>query len=258
MFGLSAGSRRVRATFWLLDAPDSLREQSHANPDGTGLGTFSASGDPVIEKQPLAGFDDRDFAREARDRTSSTFVAHVRKSSGTPVAQANTHPFALDGRIFAHNGVVGDIERLEAHLGAALQRVTGDTDSERVFALTSAEIARAGGDVAAGITAAMGWIASNLPVMSANFVLVTPEDLWALRWPATHELYVLDRRSPDAPLRHESAAGTRVTSDHLGEVPSVVVASEPLDADDWRLLEPGTLLHVNRTLALTEERILGA
>jgi glutamine amidotransferase len=30
LFGLTAGAERVRATFWLLDAPDSLRVQSHA------------------------------------------------------------------------------------------------------------------------------------------------------------------------------------------------------------------------------------
>jgi hypothetical protein len=34
---MSGGTRRVRATFWLLDAPDSLSIQSYREPDGTGL-----------------------------------------------------------------------------------------------------------------------------------------------------------------------------------------------------------------------------
>ncbi len=40
LFGLSAGQRRVQATFWLLDAPDSLAVQSRREPHGTGLGIF--------------------------------------------------------------------------------------------------------------------------------------------------------------------------------------------------------------------------
>jgi predicted glutamine amidotransferase len=38
LFGLTAGTARVRATFWLLDAPDSLLAQSHRNADGSGIG----------------------------------------------------------------------------------------------------------------------------------------------------------------------------------------------------------------------------
>ena len=74
LFGLSAGAQRVTATFWLLDAPDSLREQSHREPDGTGLGYFDARGHPRIDKQPLAAFEDRAYAREARTIESATFV----------------------------------------------------------------------------------------------------------------------------------------------------------------------------------------
>ena len=36
LFGLSSAPLRTRATFWLLDAPDSLSRQSHRDPDGTG------------------------------------------------------------------------------------------------------------------------------------------------------------------------------------------------------------------------------
>ncbi|MDQ1741328.1 MAG: hypothetical protein QOE53_2980 [Pseudonocardiales bacterium] len=37
LFGMSGGARRVRATFWLLEAPDSLARQSRREPDGTGV-----------------------------------------------------------------------------------------------------------------------------------------------------------------------------------------------------------------------------
>ncbi len=256
LFGLTAGRTRVRATFWLLEAPDSLAEQSHANPDGTGLGTFDDEGRPVVEKQPLAAFDDAAFAAEARERVSATFVAHVRHSSGAAVRPENTHPFEQDGRLFAHNGVVEGLDVLDGHLGDDRRLVQGQTDSERLFALVTRETARAGGDVGAGITAALRWVADELPVYAANLVLTTDTDLWAVRYPDTHALWVLERHRPRGRLHHRSRAGTRVVSEELSDTPSVVVASERLDDDRWRMLEPGVLLHVDERLRVTEEVVV--
>src|SRR5260370_36257793 len=109
LFGLAAGAEPVTATFWLLDAPDSLREQSHREPDGTGLGWFDIAGRPHVEKQPIAAFEDRAFAREARTVHASTFVAHIRFASTGALAVRNTHPFEQRDRLFAHNGVVTDL-----------------------------------------------------------------------------------------------------------------------------------------------------
>lgn len=120
LFGLSAGEQRVRASFWLLDAPDSLILQSYRNPDGTGLGTFDEAGRPRVEKEPIAAYRDTAFAWEAKERRSSTFLAHLRYGTGAPVAMRNTHPFEMDGRLCAHNGIVGDLPLLREHLGADL------------------------------------------------------------------------------------------------------------------------------------------
>src|SRR5271165_5813157 len=81
LFGMSAGSEPARATFWLLDAPDSLSAQSHREPDGTGLGWFDELRAPHVSKQALAAYSDRRFAREAREVSATTFVAHVRFAS---------------------------------------------------------------------------------------------------------------------------------------------------------------------------------
>ncbi|MGW4273999.1 class II glutamine amidotransferase [Streptomyces seoulensis] len=250
LFGLSSAPRRTRATFWLLDAPDSLSRQSHREPDGTGLGRFTADGVPRVDKAPIAAYEDRAFAQEARQVESATFVAHVRYASTGGLDPRNTHPFEQDGRLFAHNGVVEGLDRLDDHLGADRSLVRGDTDSERFFALITRETRERGGDVGAGIEAAAGWIAANLPVYALNLVLVTPDDLWALRYPDTHELYVLDRRAGglhgDRHLDHSGRHGRmRVHSESLAGQPAVVVASERMDDNPmWRLLEPGELLHV--------------
>jgi predicted glutamine amidotransferase len=256
LFGLHAGTRDVAATFWLIDAPDSLDAQSHHNPDGAGVGTFGPAGEPEVSKQPIAAWEDAQFATAAQDLRGTTFVAHVRYASTGAHTMANTHPFLQDGRLFAHNGVVqglGEMDRRLADLGAA-GLAAGETDSERVFALITAETRRHGGDVAAGLTEAVGWISARLPVYALNLVLITATDLWALRYPATHELYVLDRPPGGGSIGQAlDAASKRIhaRSEHLAHQPSVIIASERMDDDPgWRLLDPGELLHVSATLEI--------
>ncbi|HKA95742.1 MAG TPA: hypothetical protein VKD66_05705 [Streptosporangiaceae bacterium] len=48
LLGLTAGREPLSASFWLLDAPDSLRVQSRRNADGSGIGFFDPSGAPVL------------------------------------------------------------------------------------------------------------------------------------------------------------------------------------------------------------------
>ncbi|CAM2872945.1 class II glutamine amidotransferase [Prescottella defluvii] len=262
LFGLSAAPRRVHATFWLLDAEDSLAEQSRRMPDGTGLGTFDADGVPRVEKQPIAAYRDRQFAREAKERESETFVAHVRYATTGENEDVNTHPFEQKGRLFAHNGVIEDLAALEAELGGYRDLVRGDTDSERYFALITRYIDEHGGDVAAGVAAAAGWIADNLRVLALNFVLVTADELWAFRYPDTHDLLVLRRRpggsSGRRHLEHASTAGTvRARSGALAALPAVVVATEQMDEDpDWESLCPGELLHVAADQTVTRTMLL--
>ncbi len=242
---MTGGASPVRATFWLLDAPDSLDLQSEHNPDGTGLGLF-VDGRPEVLKQPIEAEKDLDFAREARDLEATSWVGHVRLASAGGVSLENTHPFEIDGRLFAHNGGVGDLGVLEEHLGDDLAVVRGETDSERVFALLTRDI-RDAGDVSEGIATTVDWIAAHLPVLALNVVLTTADELWALRYPETHELYVLERGA--GPVRHESRAGTRVRAE---DAPArVVVASERLDDEPgWSELRPGELVHVTRELTV--------
>jgi predicted glutamine amidotransferase len=238
----------VTATFWLLEAPDSLRAQSHREPDGTGLGYFDAGGRPIVEKQPLAAYEDRAFAREARTTHSTAFVSHVRFASTGALELRNTHPFEQHGRLFAHNGVVEDLAALEGQLGPERTLVAGDTDSERFFALITKQISAHDGDVAAGVTAAVDWVADHVPVLSLNFILIAPGELWALRYPDTHEFHVLERPA-GTPLDHTSSHGTHVHSEHAASRPTVVLASEKMDEDPgWRMLRPGELLHVTERL----------
>ena len=151
--------------------------------------------------------------------------------------------------------MVEGLDELEARLGEDRALVGGETDSERVFALITRETRRAGGDLHAGIAAAIGWIGEHLPVFSINFVLATPDELWALRYPESNELWVLERHAGgqhgDRHLDETSEIGTlRVHSGDLATHDAVVVATERMDENPgWRLLAPGELLHVAPDLA---------
>ncbi len=265
LFGLSAAPARITATFWLAEAPDSLTAQSHREPDGVGLGYFRPDGTPVLHKRPIAAYQDAAFARAAHEASSSTFLAHVRYATTGALRTENTHPFLQDGRMFAHNGVVTGLDRLDdkisEQLGSpAAELVKGDTDSERVFALITAGVRRHG-DVRRGIVDAIGWIADNLPVYALNLLLSTPTDLFALRYPATNPLYVLSRPAGGTTgthgLDHRGRPGTiRARSGDLAGAPATIVATERMDdSSGWRPLAPGELLHVSSGQHITSHTV---
>jgi predicted glutamine amidotransferase len=254
LFGLTAGQARVKATFWLLDAPDSLQAQSHRNVDGAGLGFFGPAGEPVLDKQPEPAFSDPEFIREAKQVESSSFVAHVRWATAGGRTVRNTHPFVMDGRVMAHNGGLGELAQLDTELGSYARLVLGDTDSERYFALITKETDAHGGDVGAGITAAASWIAERLPVSALNAIVARPGELWALRYPGQHALHILERPAdpgPGEPGLHVRSATSSVHVPELDRTASVVIASEQLDGESgWQMLAPGELVHVRPDLSV--------
>ena len=261
LFAMSGGARPLSAEFWLLDAPDSLSVQSHRDPDGTGLGIFDPQDRPVVHKAPISAFVDTAFAREARRERSRTFLAHIRHATTGALTLANTHPFEQQGRLFAHNGMFGGLDQLEDEIGGDLVLVKGQTDSERLFALITRETRRHDGSVHQGIVAAARWVAEHLPVYALNLILTTDSELFALRYPGTHALYVLDRaaggQSGAQPLHHRSSLGMRVHSEEAAQRPVIVLASEPMDGDsDWRALTSGELLHVDAELKISSTIVL--
>ncbi|MBW0015346.1 class II glutamine amidotransferase [Mycobacterium sp.] len=264
LFGLHAGTHVCTATFWLLNAPDSLAAQSRRNPDGTGLGVFDGHGRPEVRKEPIAAWQDSRFATEAHRLSGTTFVAHVRYATTGALDVRNTHPFLQDGRIFAHNGVVEGLADIDERLRELGTRdvVLGQTDSERIFALITGSIRARDGDQTAGLVDAVRWLAANVPIYAVNVLVSTAADMWALRYPDSHELYLLDRRCDQPEEARDPAFDLRTKriraqSEHLCTRSSVVFASERMDDDPrWRLLEPGELVHVGPDLGITRSVVL--
>jgi predicted glutamine amidotransferase len=276
LLGLNAGRAPVSASFWLVDAPDSLEVQSHRNVDGSGIGFFDPPGAPVLDKQPEPAFADPEFRYAAKHARSVTFVAHVRYATTGSRTLANTHPFAMDGRIMAHNGGFGELGALEERLGRYRGLVQGDTDSERYFALITQQIDAHGGNVGAGITAAARWIGTHLPLSSLNTIVATAGELWALRYPGQHALHIIERPAgasspagrPDRAAvppgtgdpaigLHARSTTSSVHAPGLHTLPSVVVASEQLDGENgWRMLASGELVHVRPDLTVESAMVL--
>jgi predicted glutamine amidotransferase len=262
LFGLHAGVRRVEAALWLLDAPDSLEEQSRRNPDGCGVAGFDPSGRVELHKAPVAAWDDPTFDHAARRLRSSTFVAHVRHASTGARSYENTHPFVEGDVVFAHNGALAGLDQVEAQLGEYRRVVHGDTDSERMFALILKQAAAHRDDLTAGITAAVRWLAEHVPVLSLNLIVATPSDLWALRYPDIDDLFLLDRAAGGTHGDHQlhgvgQHGGVRVRSSDLTGQRSVVVASERIDENPaWAHIEAGELVHVDKALNLERHTII--
>lgn len=257
LFGMSGGTRAVQATFWLLDAPTSLLMQSETQPDGVGLGTFEPDGTPLVYRKPVSANRSQTFIADAREVRSTTFLAHIRHATAAQPTLENTHPFVQHGRVFAHNGVLADLDDLRGRLGSHAELLQGETDSELYFTLMTKRIEEADGDIGAGITAAARELAAEIELYSLNMLLTTPTDIWALRYPDTNELWVMERTlagfDDGAMFDKRSNAGiTRVFSGELAILPATVIASQRMDSNPtWRLMEPGELIHVDSKLNVT-------
>jgi predicted glutamine amidotransferase len=178
------------------------------------------------------------------------------------VSLANTHPFTLEGRAFAHNGVISDLDELDRRLGADRSLVLGQTDSERFFALMTLAIREHDGDVRAAIIATTTMLARDIALYSLNFLLAAAGHLWAFRYPEHNHLYLLARAPGgprgDQPLDEHSPHGTiRMRAPEGSQRPLIVVGSEPMDEDlGWEELASGELLQVGPDLELHREIIL--
>jgi glutamine amidotransferase len=259
LFALHAGKRNVAAEFWLLDAPDSIARQSEINADGYGMAALTAEDGLMLIRNPVQASADRAYNHIARRLEACEMLVHLRYADTGKTALVNTHPFNQDGRVFAHNGVVGDLDRIEAELGSNRAMVMGDTDSERFFALITLAIREAGGDTRAGIKAAVRHIAEEYELYSLNFVMGEVGHIWAFRYPEHNGLYILEREAGgavgDAPLHHQNHT-LRVHSDDASQTPAVVIASERIsDEPGWQEVKPGELVHVGPDLKVDKEII---
>jgi len=250
LFGLVA-NKPVGARFSILEAERSLKEQAKEGHhlSGWGIGWYEDSGEVRVEKEPLPVTISERLPHIVPKACSTLIIAHVRKASRGSEKKENTHPFAHEKWLFAHNGTIRKgVERLKEKLGDWTRHIKGETDSEVLFYWLLKNWDEE--NPVRGIWRAISELLTAEYEFSAlNFLLASGRKLYTFRFhrekPAYYTLYWLER-SPM--LEAVSRAGLQILVEKAkrGER-AILVASERLtEAELWQELKNGQLLWVER------------
>lgn len=131
----------LNAEFSLIDQSMSSRLTTNpTNGDGFGLGWYSRGEQPGVYHSISPAWNDGNLRELAHHIESPLFMAHVRRSTGTPVQQSNCHPYRHGRWMFVHNGLLRDFGRMKRELMLAVDPalyacIRGSTDSEVMFYL---------------------------------------------------------------------------------------------------------------------------
>lgn len=223
-----------------------FRELARVHCDGWGIAYWDDQDNLEVAKAPEAALDSAAFAQAVDTATTDAAILHLRKASaGMANLEQNTHPFVAGSMAFAHNGWVHPAEAVEEVLRShQTPAPSGDTDSERYFALVRSFMSECGPVEA--LDRAICALAGGAQYLSLNCLLLTHDGLYAAtRWNAAAVAAKGD--DPDTfTLRFRARAG------------SVLVASSGWEqaAPDWEVLGNGQLLEVPRhTLRPTVHRL---
>jgi predicted glutamine amidotransferase len=110
------------------------------NGDGFGVGWYGRDNEPGIYRSTQPAWNDANLRDLSHHIASPLFLAHVRRSTGTPVQSSNCHPFRHENWLFVHNGLLRGFQeyRREMVMGIAPElfpELRGSTDSELMFFL---------------------------------------------------------------------------------------------------------------------------
>jgi predicted glutamine amidotransferase len=130
----------LKAEISMIDQSMSSRLTAKpTNGDGFGVGWYSR-GEPGVYRSVQPAWNDSNLHDLAHHIVSPLFMAHVRRSTGTPVQQSNCHPYRHERWLFVHNGSLRDFKRMKRKLVLAIDPalypfIQGSTDSETMFYL---------------------------------------------------------------------------------------------------------------------------
>ncbi len=235
--------------------------------DGWGTAWVNRSPGHVVTletcRSTIAADHDPRFDEIASGASAWARIVHLRwATEGYAVDTSNTHPFSVDDLAFAHNGSIAPTAALEELLTPSTRAaLTGDTDSERYFALIRQHAAEAPGDLAAATLAAVQALRPYYPHASLNALLLSREQLVVVHANSAHGVPVEEMlaRPDGAPLDHVAAyflMRWRRTADG-----ALVFASSGLDARGWTPLPEESVTTVDlETLEMRHRRLrrLGA
>lgn len=132
----------------IINPENSLLDQSMSskmgvkptNADGIGVGWYGRNNEPGVYHSVLPAWGDQNLKELCHHIESPLFLAHIRRSTGTPVQSSNCHPFRYANWMFVHNGLIRGFKKIERDLVMAVDPkyfpyLQGSTDSEVLFYL---------------------------------------------------------------------------------------------------------------------------
>lgn len=252
----------------LKDAPRSLARLSGAHPDGWGVaahgiresipppasrlsaeGTVSseAIGHWRLHRGTERAADCARFRQIAERSAGTVLIAHVRQKTVGPTSLVNTHPFAQDGWVFAHNGTIVDQAYVRSRVSAKrAEQVRGATDSEMLFAFFLTRLDEANllhpleAPMREEATRILGAAAAELRERNAgafSFLLSDGASCFIHRF--GRSLFVLQRRPSDA-------SRPKLDERWIERRHAVLVASERLTDEAWEELPEGAFHRIDR------------
>lgn len=242
----------------LREVPRSLAALSAEHPDGWGLAIYDGEQPEPwsLKKGTACARVDDEFHRCAVGSRGVLLVSHVRQKTVGPTALENTHPFASDGWVFAHNGTIKDLEFVRSKVSPERARaIRGDTDSELFFAwvlsaLDAAQLTHAkqrhGGELDELVKGLVGEARAREGFGAFNFLLSNGGVTYAHRF--GRSLHIL-RRGPHDEVRREREVddGVTVETSWSQRRHAVFIASERMTDEPWEELPDCTLLRIDRT-----------
>ncbi|MDP3171615.1 MAG: class II glutamine amidotransferase [Polaromonas sp.] len=226
--------------------------------DGWGVAFYQGK-DVALFREPLAAGDSA-LVRylETQGPQTQLAISHIRHATQGAISFSNTQPFVreLGGQthVFAHNGDLPNIQSCKA-LALGAYRPVGQTDSEYAFcALMERLRALWGSAEPPALDARLDLLASFASQLRAlgpaNFLYADGDALFAhgdrrLQPDSGHAgppgLWTLQQHCAPADTPPGQQAGVAITQE---ERTSLLVASVPLNAEDWEPLGEGELVAV--------------
>jgi predicted glutamine amidotransferase len=240
----------------LREAPRSLAHLSEKHPDGWGVAAHGAREWRIDKGTERASLCTRFEALASRSR-GTVLIAHIRQKTVGGTRLENTHPFARDGWVFAHNGTIE--HQAYVHERISVKRrdeIRGDTDSEALFAffltrLDAAGRARPRSESERGeATHVLATAAAELRERRAGaftFLLSDGASCFVHRF--GRSLFLLERgpfSHLPASTRGPDGSGPSLEAAWRTRRHAVLVASEQLTDEPWREVGEGTLLRIDR------------
>ncbi len=241
LFGMIS-KKAENASYWFFDAQTPLIDFSKRiinkgpHNSGWGIGTIN-NGKWTLFKEGKDEVKSYNFDK-IKESASKINLIHLRRASVGNETTKNAHPFVYKNWIFEHNGNI-DREKHFYHLDKKFQdKLASQTDSEVYFYLIMQHFEKTK-DIVDAIKQTIKLIKKHNP-KGLNFVMSDGEKLYAFR---------------DIGEDYKEEMKDYYCLNYLNAKKEVVISSDPLNKEDWQLIELGELVIIDKNLKIDKVRI---